>query len=86
MHTTWIVKHACTIFLLQLVKLARDVLGLRLFRKLMKATVYGQFVAGENLQAIRPLIERYRRSGVRAILDYSVEDDISDTEVVLETR
>ena len=61
-------------------------LGLRLFRKLMKATVYGQFVAGENLQAIRPLIERYRRSGVRAILDYSVEDDISDTEVVLETR
>ena len=69
-----------------MVKLARDVLGLRLFRKLMKATVYGQFVAGENLQAIRPLIERYRRSGVRAILDYSVEDDISDTEVVLETR
>jgi proline dehydrogenase len=71
----------------QLVKLARGVLGLRVFSKLMKMTVYGQFVAGENLEAIYPVIERYKRSGVRAILDYAVEEDIPDAkEIVLETR
>ena len=71
---------------LQLVKLARGILGLKLFRTLMKLTVYGHFVAGEDLQAIRPLIERYRMNGVRAILDYAVEDDIPSSDVVLETR
>ena len=75
-----------TLFL-QLVNVARNVLGHRLFSKLMKKTIYGQFVAGEDITAIRSVIERYRQNGVRAILDYSVEEDIPDTkEVVLETR
>lgn len=65
---------------------ARDILGLKVFSKVMKMTVYGQFVAGENLQAILPVIDRYRRSGVRAILDYAVEEDVSNAKVVLETR
>ena len=52
----------------------------------MKMTVYGQFVAGENIQAILPVIDRYRRNGVRAILDYAVEEDTPNENVVLETR
>ena len=71
---------------LQLVKLARRILGVNVFSKVMKMTVYGQFVAGENLEAILPVIDKYRRNGVRAILDYAVEEDIPNSEVVLETR
>ena len=67
-------------------KFARDILGSKFFNKVMKMTVYGQFVAGENIQAILPVIDRYRRNGVRAILDYAVEEDTPNENVVLETR
>jgi proline dehydrogenase len=70
----------------KLVKFARDILGSKFFNKVMKMTVYGQFVAGENIQAILPVIDRYRRNGVRAILDYAVEEDTPNENVVLETR
>jgi proline dehydrogenase len=69
----------------KLVKFARDILGSKIFNKVMKMTVYGQFVAGENIQAILPVIDRYRRNGVRAILDYAVEEDTPNENVVLET-
>lgn len=63
------------------------VLGVRLFSWLMKKTVYGQFVAGEDLPAIRPMIRHLRESGVRSILDYAVEDDLGKAqEVVMEVR
>ncbi len=53
----------------------------------MKATIYGQFVAGENLDEIKPAISQLRRNGVRAILDYAVEDDITKKkDVVMEAR
>lgn len=52
----------------------------------MKATIYGQFVAGENLEEIKPFIGRLRVEGVRAILDYAVEEDITQKEVVMEAR
>ena len=68
-------------------KLSQRWLGQRLFRRIMKMTVYGQFVAGEDLEALQPVIRRYRKDGIRAILDYAVEEDIPDEEeVVLETR
>ena len=44
----------------------------------MKATVYGQFVAGEDLFTIKPTIAKLRKSGVRSILDYAVEEDVKD--------
>ena len=53
----------------------------------MKSSVYGQFVAGEDLTSIKPSIERLRESGVRSILDYAVEKDVKkEEEVVMETR
>ena len=48
----------------------------------MKATFYGHFVAGEDQPAIQPLVHRLNRYGVGAILDYSVEEDISHSTAV----
>lgn len=46
----------------------------------MKSTFYGHFVAGEDQFKIRPTLERLRSFGVKPILDYSVEEDISQEE------
>ncbi|XP_055996858.1 proline dehydrogenase 1, mitochondrial-like isoform X2 [Ostrea edulis] len=58
-------------------KWSRRLLGKRLFCQIMKASFYGQFVAGEDQVAIRPLVNNNRKYGVKSILDYSVEEDIS---------
>ncbi|CAH4028016.1 proline dehydrogenase 1, mitochondrial [Pieris brassicae] len=63
-----------------LMKRLRQVVGQRLFEMIMKATFYGQFVAGEDQNKIRPTIERLRSFGVKSILDYSVEEDLSQEE------
>ena len=46
----------------------------------MKATFYGHFVAGEDQEAIKPVISNLEKFGVGAILDYSVEEDLSENE------
>ncbi|XP_061196284.1 proline dehydrogenase 1, mitochondrial-like [Saccostrea echinata] len=61
-------------------KWSRRLLGKKLFCKIMKASFYGQFVAGEDQVAIRPLVNNNRKYGVKSILDYSVEEDISSKE------
>lgn len=62
-------------------------LGQRLFEKLMKMSVYGQFVAGEDLATLRPVMDRMKKEGIRSILDYAVEDDVQDKkEVYMEIR
>ncbi|XP_037292614.1 proline dehydrogenase 1, mitochondrial isoform X2 [Manduca sexta] len=63
-----------------LMKRLRQVVGQKLFEVIMKATFYGQFVAGEDQNTIRPTIDRLRSFGVKSILDYSVEEDISQEE------
>ncbi|KAB0406849.1 hypothetical protein E2I00_006172 [Balaenoptera physalus] len=64
----------------QLLRLARRLLGQRLFNRLMKMTFYGQFVAGEDQESIRPLIQHNRAFGVGSILDYGVEEDLTPEE------
>ncbi|XP_033030524.1 proline dehydrogenase 1, mitochondrial-like [Lacerta agilis] len=59
---------------------SRKLLGQWLFEKLMKLTFYGQFVAGEDQEAIKPLIRRYSACGVGSVLDYSVEEDLTHEE------
>ncbi|XP_052510640.1 proline dehydrogenase 1, mitochondrial isoform X1 [Budorcas taxicolor] len=64
----------------QLLHLARKLLGQRLFNTLMKMTFYGQFVAGEDQESIRPLIQHNKAFGVGSILDYGVEEDLTPEE------
>ncbi|KFO34817.1 Proline dehydrogenase 1, mitochondrial [Fukomys damarensis] len=65
---------------LQLFHIARKLMGQRLFDKLMKMTFYGHFVAGEDQESIRPLIQHNKAFGVGSILDYGVEEDLSPEE------
>ncbi|KAL6441380.1 hypothetical protein ACFW04_003540 [Cataglyphis niger] len=65
---------------MKVMKWTKSVLGEKLFTKLMKATFYGHFVAGEDEVQITPVLERLRQFGVKPILDYSVEEDISQEE------
>lgn len=61
-------------------KYCRAILGKTLFEKVMKASFYGHFVAGEDAVKIKPLLEKNMSFGVKSILDYSVEMDISSEE------
>ncbi|MEE6504619.1 hypothetical protein FKM82_005268 [Ascaphus truei] len=47
---------------------------------MMKMTFYGQFVAGEDQESIKPIIRRNRAFGVGSVLDYSVEEDLTPEE------
>lgn len=60
--------------------LGKMILGQRAFDQFMKMTFYGQFVAGVDHMAIRPLIQKNQAFGVGSVLDYSVEEDISQEE------
>uniref|UniRef100_A0A8C7ZME6 Proline dehydrogenase n=1 Tax=Oryzias sinensis TaxID=183150 RepID=A0A8C7ZME6_9TELE len=60
----------------EIMDLGETVLGQKAFHQLLKMTFYGQFVAGEDQNAIKPLIEKNLAFGVGSVLDYSVEEDI----------
>uniref|UniRef100_A0A3Q0SWS9 Proline dehydrogenase n=1 Tax=Amphilophus citrinellus TaxID=61819 RepID=A0A3Q0SWS9_AMPCI len=60
--------------------LAKKILGQKGFDQFMKMTFYGQFVAGEDHNNIKPLIQKNQAFGVGSVLDYSVEEDISQEE------
>ncbi|XP_043830942.1 proline dehydrogenase 1, mitochondrial-like [Dromiciops gliroides] len=64
----------------QLLAVSQKLLGQRLFNWLMKMTFYGQFVGGEDQEAIKPLIRHNQAFGVGSILDYGVEEDLSHEE------
>lgn len=61
-------------------KIFKAIFGEKLFALMMKVTFYGHFVAGEDQYRIIPTLERLRSFGVKPILDYSVEEDISQEE------
>jgi len=63
-------------------ELTRKILGQNLFELAMKKTVYGQFVAGEDKETIKPTIHRLTESGIGSILDYAVEEDLDTSEAV----
>ncbi|XP_072044033.1 proline dehydrogenase 1, mitochondrial-like isoform X2 [Amphiura filiformis] len=66
----------------EIMKFAQTILGKRLFERIMKASFYSHFIAGENQVRIQPTIDRLSKYGVGAILDYSVEEDISHNKAV----
>uniref|UniRef100_A0A8C6PM47 Proline dehydrogenase n=1 Tax=Nothobranchius furzeri TaxID=105023 RepID=A0A8C6PM47_NOTFU len=65
---------------MEIMDLGKKILGPKAFDQLMKITFYGQFVAGEDHVAIKPLIQKNQAFGVGSVLDYSVEEDISRNE------
>ncbi|RNA43355.1 proline dehydrogenase mitochondrial isoform X3 [Brachionus plicatilis] len=60
-----------------LLSFSRRLLGKRLFSHLMRMTFYGHFVAGEDPNDIRQNVEKMMKYGVKAILDYSAEEDLT---------
>ncbi|XP_054155050.1 proline dehydrogenase 1, mitochondrial-like [Oppia nitens] len=66
----------------KLIKIGRKVLGDSLFKWLLKNSFYGHFVAGEDEQTIRPTLDHLRSFGVKSILDYSAEEDITEEEAI----
>jgi len=80
-----IVLRLCSIdFLVQhnqrILQILRKSLGKSLFKRLLKSTFYGHFVAGETREEVAPTVHKIRKFGVKSILDYSVESDISQQE------
>ncbi|CAB05117.2 Proline dehydrogenase 1, mitochondrial [Caenorhabditis elegans] len=63
----------------------RRVLGKNLFKKTLKNTFFGHFVAGETEEEVRHVVEKLRNYGVKSILDYSVEADITSQEATDKT-
>ncbi|XP_055295272.1 proline dehydrogenase 1, mitochondrial isoform X1 [Sitodiplosis mosellana] len=89
--TTWELIRAYFVYLMcsseylvennmKLLKISKAIFGEKLFGLIMKATFYGHFVAGEDRHKIVPTLERLRSFGVKPILDYSVEEDLSQEE------
>ncbi|XP_076640768.1 proline dehydrogenase slgA isoform X2 [Halictus rubicundus] len=81
----YVVYQLCSVELIaennmKLMKITKSLLGEKLFTMLMKSTFYGHFVAGEDEVQITPVLDRLRQFGVKPILDYSVEEDISQEE------
>lgn len=61
-------------------KLARKVLGKRLFELALRNSIYGHFVAGRDQEEIKSTVHKMREYGVKAILDYSAEEDLTMAE------
>lgn len=89
--TTWEVLRAYIVYQLcsssflvdnnmQLMKIGKAILGQKMFAQVMKLTFYGHFVAGEDQYKIVPVLKRLHSFGVKPILDYSVEEDITQEE------
>uniref|UniRef100_A0A674EQC6 Proline dehydrogenase n=1 Tax=Salmo trutta TaxID=8032 RepID=A0A674EQC6_SALTR len=77
----WFPSYSSQYFNIQrLMDLSKKVFGKWLFERLMKMTFYGQFVAGEDHNSIKPLIHKNQAFGVGSVLDYSVEEDLTQEE------
>ncbi|CAM9137368.1 unnamed protein product, partial [Lampetra fluviatilis] len=63
---------------LWLMRASRRVLGTRLHEAAMRATFYGQFVAGEGPGAVMDAVKLMRRSGLRALPAVPVEEDLGE--------
>lgn len=53
-------------------------LGNTLFTWIVKKSFYAQFVAGEDAKNIKPKIDHLKSFGVKAIFDYSAEEDMTE--------
>lgn len=61
-----------------LMRASYKVLGPSLTNAALKATFFGHFCAGEDEEAIKPVIRRLESYGVGSILDYAAESDLQE--------
>ncbi|XP_067881211.1 hydroxyproline dehydrogenase-like, partial [Heterodontus francisci] len=62
----------------KLMSISRKLMGKWLFDRVMKASAYGQFVAGENLPEIQRSLENLSRLGIRPMLAVPIEEDVGN--------
>lgn len=82
---SWLSFSLCRIpFLVQhsetLLKLSRRMLGDTLVDGILRATLYGHFCAGENVEQIQPVVHTMKDNGIGSILDFAAEAD-SETDL-----
>jgi predicted dinucleotide-binding enzyme len=53
----------------------KTLLGKTLFSKLMKSTIFDQFIVGEDVEAMKTVLAKLKPFGIRPILAYSAEDN-----------
>uniref|UniRef100_A0A915Q5M1 Proline dehydrogenase n=1 Tax=Setaria digitata TaxID=48799 RepID=A0A915Q5M1_9BILA len=58
----------------------KKVFGEKLYAKFLKLTFFGQFVGGETIAEVQETMKKLKKCGVKSILDYCVEADISSDE------
>ncbi len=46
----------------------------------MRSTLYEHFVAGTDKTELKPIVEKLHKHGVKLILDYSMESDITSNQ------
>ncbi|XP_060071026.1 hydroxyproline dehydrogenase-like [Ylistrum balloti] len=56
----------------------RKVLGGRLFDRVAKGTVYGQFVGGDSPESLQKTVARLRDTGIGPLVAVSMEEDTTD--------
>jgi len=71
----WVVDNSDT-----LLNYAQKMLGTRLLSSLLKPTLFGHFCGGEDLEGIKPTIQRLNSAGIGGILDYAAEADVEEDE------
>ncbi|XP_053551097.1 hydroxyproline dehydrogenase [Bombina bombina] len=62
----------------KLMSVSRSIMGHRLFEFAMKGSVYGQFVAGENLPEIQRCVNRLKELKIRPMLAVPIEEDLGE--------
>lgn len=67
------------LFFLQLMSIARTLLGRRGFSLLLRPTVYAQFVAGEDEGEISQSMEKMSLLGLRPMLAVPIEEDLGES-------
>ena len=67
----------------KMMEIGKKVLGGKVFEKLMKVSFYGQFVGGETMEEVQPVIDQMKKQGVNSIIDYSAEEDMDRVEWVM---
>uniref|UniRef100_A0A8C4Q961 Proline dehydrogenase n=1 Tax=Eptatretus burgeri TaxID=7764 RepID=A0A8C4Q961_EPTBU len=83
MARTLLVFRACSFQVLvdnsiELTTLSRRLLGPRLFKFIMKATFYGQFVAGPGVKEFSHTMYRLRSLGLQPLLAVPMEEDVQE--------